>query len=55
MKTHKHKWKVIGFYDAGFGISSSCKVYWCPYCGATNKGNRTTNPKKIVSKGKKIL
>lgn len=45
MKKHQHKWKVVGYYNAGWGISTDCPVYWCSYCGAIHK-LRTVKPKK---------
>ncbi len=46
---HKHIWKQVGYYSAGWGISTDCVVYWCNYCGTLKKTtlglSRTTKPK----------
>lgn len=44
MKKHTHTWKEVGYYNAGFGISSNCIIYWCTFCGALYK-NRVLKPK----------
>ena len=49
MKKHFHSWKKIGYYDAGWGISSSCILSWCKECGAISKSYslKVTKPKGI--------
>lgn len=40
-----HSWKEIGYYDAGWGISTSCIIYWCMTCGSIKKNYKTIKPK----------
>lgn len=46
-----HKYKCVGYYSSGFGISTDCEVLWCSYCGAIKK-NRVTRP-EVSKKPKK--
>jgi len=45
-----HYWQTVGYYNAGWGISSDCEVLWCKVCGAIHK-NKTVRP-EISKKAK---
>lgn len=53
MKTHIHKWKLLGYAKTGWGISTDAPVHWCSYCGSIQKStlghSRITKPKKKKS------
>lgn len=46
----KHYWKNIGYYDSGFGISSSCIVQWCTICGSFKKNYKIVRPQIVKKK-----
>lgn len=57
MKKHLHKYKHIGYFNGGFGVSTNCMLYWCAYCGSIAKsyqGNKPDNDRGVCPKYRKI-
>lgn len=38
-----HDWAIVGYFDNGFGVSTSCTVKWCNKCGSLKK-NKIKKP-----------